>query len=56
MADLNNLFACHQTALFNAAAAGSPEERQTWRDLVEFYAERIGRMRAVAEMPVYRWA
>lgn len=55
MADLNQLFAGHQTALFNAAAAGSADERQTWGDLVDYYAERIRRMRAAADLSVYRW-
>jgi len=56
IADLNHLFAGHQTALFNAAKAGSAQDQQTWNGLAEFYAERIRRVRAAAELPIYQWA
>lgn len=56
MIDLNQLFASHQTALFNAAQADCSSERQTYRDLVDYYAERIRNFREAAEMPHYRWA
>lgn len=56
MIDLNQLFARHQTALFNAQQAGSAGERQTYGDLVDHYAERIRRFREQGDLPVYRWA
>ncbi|NCU12461.1 MAG: hypothetical protein GXC70_09980, partial [Sphingomonadaceae bacterium] len=56
MFDLNQLFASHQTALFNADQADCPRERQVWRDLVDFFAERIGRQREQRNLPAYRWA
>lgn len=55
MFDLNQLFAGHQTALFNATQAECPRERKAWRDLVDDFAERIGRQRSQGDLPAYRW-
>jgi hypothetical protein len=56
MLDLNQLFAGHQTALFNAQQAASSGERQTWNDRADVYAEGIRHYREQGNLPVYRWA
>ncbi|MFZ9396236.1 MAG: hypothetical protein ACO25F_09280 [Erythrobacter sp.] len=53
--DINQLFAQHQRALFAADGAGSSEVRQTYFDLVEYYAKRIGDYRKDLRLPAYRW-
>jgi hypothetical protein len=53
--DINQLFAQHQRALFEAHAAHSAEARQTCFDLVEHYARRIGEYRNGLQLPAYRW-
>jgi hypothetical protein len=56
MMDLNQLYSSHQVALYNAGQAGTHDERQTWRDLVDFYAARITRFREQRDLPRYSWS
>ncbi|WP_039391172.1 hypothetical protein [Novosphingobium sp. MBES04] len=49
--DLNQLYANHQRALVNARRSEGPEDRQTYFDLVEYYAKRIRQYRHDAGLP-----
>jgi hypothetical protein len=53
--DLNQLYANHQRALVNARRSEGREDRQTYFDLVEYYAKRIGQYRHDASLPRYHW-
>lgn len=54
--DLNQLFAGHQGALYNAQHAGSHADRLTYSELAEFYVEQIRRFREHRNLSIYRWA
>lgn len=56
MFDLNQLLACHQSALFKAKTARMPIDRQASTELAAFYAERIRRFRDDLDLPIYKWA
>ncbi|WAT17647.1 hypothetical protein OZN62_12115 [Aurantiacibacter sp. MUD11] len=53
--DLNELLANHQRALFNQRSARTMRDRETYFDLVGYYAERIRKLRISAGLPRYHW-
>jgi hypothetical protein len=53
--DLNQLLHQHQRALMNADGAASLEDRQSYFDLVGYYASRIRKFRERLGLPRYHW-
>lgn len=53
--DLNQLLANHQRALHNQRSASSLEDRNTYFDLVGYYAERIRKHRLSVGLPRHPW-
>lgn len=53
--DLNQLLHHHQRAMMSANGAASLEDRQTYFDLVGYYARRIRKFRERAGLPRYHW-
>lgn len=54
--DLNELLANHQRALMNEHASAEPADRQTYFDLVDYYAKRIRENRRDTGAGEQRWA
>ena len=53
--DLNQLLYNHQLALMNEQSSSSLDERETYFDLVQYYAKRIREFRERAGLPRYKW-
>jgi hypothetical protein len=53
--DLNQLLYNHQRALMNQHSAQTLADRETYFDLVGYYAERIRKQRLAVGLPRYRW-
>lgn len=53
--DLNQLLYQHQRAIMNERQSTDREARETYFDLVEYYAKRIRECRRAAGVAEYRW-
>ncbi len=53
--DLNELYFHHQLAIMNSNTARSVDDRNTYFDLVEYYAKRIRKSRDDAGIPRVSW-
>lgn len=54
--DLNQLLYQHQRALMNERHGATPEDRETYFDLVNYYAKRIRESRRESGADEHRWA
>jgi hypothetical protein len=54
--DLNELLANHQRAVMNQRASNTRADRETYFDLVEYYARRIRNHRRSSGVGDHRWA